>query len=61
MKRILAGAMLLILLICGAGCRKEEESVIPLTQRDHYEVTANGRTYTTDGCPFLQESTEEKP
>ena len=24
-------------------------------------MTANGRTYTTDGCPFRQESTEEKP
>lgn len=52
MKRFLAGVLLLCVLFCGSGCKEEEEG-LPAPARGNYEVQVNGRTYTTDGTPFV--------
>lgn len=61
MKRMIAGILLIVMLFCSVGCNKEEKNALPLPQRDYYEVTANGRMYTTAGFPFRFEPTEENP
>lgn len=50
MKRWIAGALLLIMMICLGGCR---EAGLPVAETGDYEVTANGRVYTTKGTPFV--------
>ncbi len=57
MKRLVAGVLLLILLVCGSGCGEKADKTVPVT--GDYQVTANGRVYTTAGCPFRYEPTVE--
>lgn len=57
MKRILAGVLLFVILITAGGCAEKADKAVPVT--DYYEVQANGRTYTTAGCPFRYEPTAE--
>lgn len=55
MKRLLAGVLLFLILISFGGCAEKADKAVPVTA--YYEVQANGRTYTTAGCPFRYEPT----
>ncbi len=52
MKRFLAGALLLCVLLCGNGCEKKEKG-LPVPELGDYEVVVNNRTYTTKGTPYV--------
>lgn len=57
MKRFLAGVTLIVILLTFSGCAEKADKTVPVT--GDYQVTANGRVYTTAGCPFRYEPTAE--
>ncbi len=59
MKRWMAGILLFIIMIAGSGCAEKADKAVPPVA--DYQVTANGRVYTTKGCPFRYEPTAENP
>ena len=57
MRRWMAGILLFVFLAVGSGCA--EKADLPVPPKGDYQVTANGRVYTTAGCPFRYDTTVE--